>query len=106
MEALISGHHTAERESGDLTVMYNHHLGGWGWDYVLMFIGMGLFWSLLIVGIFLLVRYAGHGSAEPPNTLLQRPSAEKLLAERFARGEIDEDEYRNRLTVLRTSSSS
>jgi putative membrane protein len=28
-----------------------------------------------------------------------------MLAERFARGEIDEDEYKNRLTVLRTQSS-
>ncbi|MEV7960483.1 SHOCT domain-containing protein, partial [Streptomyces sp. NPDC088141] len=27
--------------------------------------------------------------------------AEDLLAERFARGEIDEDEYERRLTVLR-----
>lgn len=85
--------------------MYNHHLGSWGWDYALMFIGMALFWSLLIVGIFLLIRYVGHGSVEPPLRSLPRHSAEKMLAERFARGEIDEDEYRNRLTVLRTESS-
>ena len=29
--------------------------------------------------------------------------AEELLAERYARGEIDEEEYRRRLEVLRTS---
>jgi putative membrane protein len=29
-----------------------------------------------------------------------RPSAEQLLAERFARGEIDEEEYRHRRDVL------
>ena len=29
------------------------------------------------------------------------PSPEQFLAERFARGEIDEDEYNRRLTVLR-----
>ncbi|MFZ4247511.1 SHOCT domain-containing protein [Streptomyces griseoincarnatus] len=29
------------------------------------------------------------------------PAAEQVLAERFARGEIDEDEYRRRAAVLR-----
>lgn len=87
-------------------MMYNHHLGSWGWDYTLMFVGMALFWSLLIVGIFLLIRFVGHDSGEPPPRSLPRHSAEKVLAERFARGEIDEAEYRNRLTVLRAESSS
>ncbi len=31
----------------------------------------------------------------------QRPAAESVLAERYARGEIDEGEYRDRLAVLR-----
>ena len=32
------------------------------------------------------------------------PAPERLLAERFARGEIDEEEYRRRLAVLRGAS--
>ena len=31
----------------------------------------------------------------------RRPTAEDVLAERFARGEIDEQEYRSRISVLR-----
>ncbi|MBL8926549.1 MAG: SHOCT domain-containing protein [Pseudonocardia sp.] len=43
-----------------------------------------------------LLRYLGRrGSAAP------RPRAENLLAERFARGDITEQEYRDRLDVLR-----
>jgi putative membrane protein len=34
-----------------------------------------------------------------------RRSGERVLAERFARGEIDEDEYRRRLAVLRDGRS-
>ncbi|MFJ7777050.1 SHOCT domain-containing protein [Streptomyces yangpuensis] len=37
------------------------------------------------------------GPAQPPAA----PSAKQVLAERFARGEIDEEEYEQRLTVLR-----
>ncbi|MDI9914431.1 hypothetical protein [Rhodococcus sp. IEGM 1379] len=95
--------------------MYDHYSGSWGWGYVLMFVGMALFWGLLILGIFLLIRYAGHGPAESgsksfggsPSARFPPPrhSAEQLLAERFARGEIDETEYRSRLTVLRTEPS-
>ncbi len=90
--------------------------GGWGWGgWLLMSLGMVLFWGVVIAGIVLLVRYAagrsGHvpqhwtgpqhgptpgGGASPSGV---RP--EDVLAERFARGEIDEEEYRRRLAVLR-----
>jgi putative membrane protein len=35
----------------------------------------------------------------------QRPSAENTLADRYARGEIDATEYRDRLEVLKRESS-
>ncbi|MGW7547408.1 SHOCT domain-containing protein [Streptomyces sp. NPDC054770] len=65
--------------------------------------GMVLFWAALVaVGVLLfgaLSRSAGSGApATAPPT---GPTPERLLAERFARGEIDEDEYRRRLAVLR-----
>ncbi|MFC9555289.1 hypothetical protein ACFTWF_31120 [Rhodococcus sp. NPDC056960] len=77
--------------------MYDDEFGGWG--YALMLTGMALFWGLLIVGIILLIRYSHHLFPAPPTG--SPHSAEALLAERFARGEIDEQEYRSRLNILR-----
>jgi putative membrane protein len=53
-----------------------------------------LFPLLVIVAVLLLVRWRRpwHGGG---------PNGTSVLAERFARGEIDESEYRARLAVLR-----
>ena len=76
---------------------YDHDMGWWG--YAGMGIGMVLFWVLLIVGIVALVKYAtGDRRLEQPPI---EPSAEHILAARFARGEISETEYRERMAVLR-----
>ncbi|QJS13807.1 hypothetical protein HKX69_33485 [Streptomyces argyrophyllae] len=40
------------------------------------------------------------GSSDHADTRPLDPTPEQILAERFARGEIDEDEYHRRLTVL------
>jgi putative membrane protein len=40
-----------------------------------------------------------------PGRSRDRPTAEQVLAERLARGEIDEDEYRRGLETLRASGS-
>lgn len=69
-----------------------------GWGYPLGLIGMALFWVAVIIGIVALARYAGRGRYRPGDP---HQPAEHLLAERFARGEIDEDEYRRRLAALR-----
>jgi putative membrane protein len=58
---------------------------------------MLLFVVVLIVGLILLVRYlAPRGGVRSDLS-----SAERRLAERYAMGEIDEQEYRQRLQVLR-----
>ena len=58
----------------------------------------GLIW----LGVTLLKRnqMPSHtiGSGAPPAS---RPTAEEILAERLARGEIDSDDYRQRLSALR-----
>ncbi|WP_112468804.1 SHOCT domain-containing protein [Streptomyces triticisoli] len=84
--------------------------GGWGWGgWFVMAVFMVVFWALVIAGIVALVRYltgtprhqrSGSPSAtgEPGR---ESRRAEDLLAERFARGEIDDDEYKRRLTLLR-----
>lgn len=73
-------------------------IGGWG--YALMAIGMVLFWGAVITGIVLLVRSLGSNS-RPNGESLASGSAENLLAERFARGEIDESEFSSRVAILR-----
>jgi putative membrane protein len=64
--------------------------GAWAWLWPLWFI---LFWF----GIFALFRFVfwrrGHH--------WHGDSAEQVLAERYARGEISEDEFRQRRDVLR-----
>ena len=59
---------------------------------------MVLFWGLLTTGIVLLVRYL---RSDHPGQAPSASSAEQMLAERFARGEINETEYRDRLATLR-----
>ena len=73
---------------------YGDHMSGWGW--FAMSLGTVVFWGLVITAIVLLVRYRPTG---PSNQATKTP--EQMLAERFARGEIDETEYRNRLAALR-----
>ena len=80
---------------------YDHNMGWWG--YAGMGIGMVLFWALLIAGIVALVVYTSGNRSDrriPPEST-STSSPEEVLAARFARGEIDETEYRDRLAVLR-----
>jgi putative membrane protein len=86
-------------------MMYDHGMNGWGWG--LMTVAMVLFWGLLVVGVVFLVRYLGRAPHRHPDAWpsgggsVPRSSPEELLGERFARGEIDADEYRRRLDALR-----
>ena len=87
-------------------MMYWYGSGMSGWGYALMTVSMILFWGAVIYGIVALVRYVSRGgqppAAPPPSRAPASPGTpEQLLAERFARGEIDEEEYRHRLAVLR-----
>ncbi|MFJ1704945.1 SHOCT domain-containing protein [Kitasatospora sp. NPDC088346] len=86
----------------------DHDMGGWGFG--LMAIGMLLFLGLLVVLAVALGRYLGQ-TPRPrppdarPSSSPPLPSPEQLLAERFARGEIDADEYRHRLDTLRSGAT-
>lgn len=62
---------------------------------------------LLVVGVIVLVRYLSDryppGSFRAaPRVPSQQSSAMQILEERFARGEIDEDEFRSRKEALRS----
>jgi len=75
----------------------------WGWGaWLVMSVMMVVFWGLVIAGIVVLVRYlTGPRQSGGPASDSGRESAEEQLAERFARGEIDEDEYTRRRQLLR-----
>ncbi|ROQ26336.1 putative membrane protein [Streptomyces sp. PanSC19] len=77
---------------------YGDGMNGWGW--FAMSAGTVLFWGLLITGAVMFFRSLDR-AAERPRGSGTAPSAERILGERLARGEIDEEEYRRRLTVLR-----
>lgn len=62
----------------------------WGW--LVMSVTMLAFWGVIAWAVVAFFRSTGGPGPRSP---------EALLAERFARGEIDEDEYRQRLEVLR-----
>ena len=79
---------------------YGEGMGWWG--YALMTVSMLLFWGLLIVGVVALVRSLGRSSrSDGPTESPANP--EQVLAQRFARGEIDEEEYHGRLAALHGS---
>jgi putative membrane protein len=69
-----------------------------GWAMFAMTVGNLLFWGAIITAVVLIVRAFGRGGPEP--TVTARPTPQALLAERYARGEIDDDEYSRRLQVL------
>ncbi len=68
-----------------------YHMNEYGWGWGGMMLGMVLFWALVVAGIVTLVRCAiGRGSArghERGNKALD------ILKERYARGEIEREEF-------------
>lgn len=73
---------------------FDNGMHGWDawWGYPLMTVSMVVFWGLVVFGAITLARRNRSAPA--------RPDAEQVLAERFARGEIDEHEYHQRLDTL------
>ncbi|MFE6282643.1 SHOCT domain-containing protein [Streptomyces sp. NPDC057877] len=75
---------------------YAHGMNGWGWFG--MSVSMVAFWALIITALVLVFRAVNR-----PNEHTHTPAAptpQQILGARFARGEIDEEEYRRRLSAL------
>ena len=72
-------------------------MGGWG--VALMSVSTFVFLGLIIAGIVVVVRYAERGGPSGPAPV-NGPTPQQVLADRFARGEIDDDEYGRRLRIL------
>ena len=78
--------------------MYNYGYGLW-WGFPFEPLIWAAFWLLIIFLIFgRHRRWDRHQDAKKDMT------AEEVLADRFARGEIDEKEYEKRLAVLKKHS--
>ncbi|HEX5614842.1 MAG TPA: SHOCT domain-containing protein [Acidimicrobiia bacterium] len=69
---------------------------GWG-GVVLMATMMLVFWGAIAWIVVTGIRHLGSG----PRTAAHGADALRILDERFARGEIDDDEYRRRRELLR-----
>ena len=85
--------------------MYGDGWGGMGMGW------MWIVWPLVILGIVLLVVLllrgsgtGGGGSPPPPPETSGRTRAQEILDERYARGELSEEEYQERLRNLRGES--
>ena len=81
-------------------MMYWYGTGMSGWGYALMTLSMLLFWGLVIGAIVTLARYLADSGRAGRVTPIIHNGPEGILAERFARGEIDEEEYRRRMAVV------
>jgi putative membrane protein len=99
-----SASNAVQQYGGEWKMMhFGGHMSGWDWTGEM--IRMALFWGLLIVLAAAAYRaltglrgtQAGHRGTEPA------PDSREILAERLARGEIGEDEYRSRLAALESA---
>ena len=86
-------------------MMNGYAMSGWGW--LLMTLGMLGFWALGAVAVLALalLRHPGPPDQQRQPGQQPRPSAEEILAERLARGELDPEGYRQRLQTLQETTS-
>ena len=76
-----------------------------GWGRLLMTLGMLGFWALIAVLAVALLRRPGQPQRQPQPDQQPQPGVEEILAERLARGELDPDEYRQRLQTLQETTN-
>lgn len=74
-------------------------MAGGGW--VVMTVVMAAFMALVVVGVVAVVRSVRPSVSDSGTT--PQSSAQKVLDERFARGEIDAEEYHARRAVLNST---
>jgi putative membrane protein len=90
----------------EVVIVMRYTDGGVGWaGWILMVLMMLAFWGAIAWVAVTLIRHSGSRTQIPqPDAPAQRgPDSLRILEERFARGEIDEDEFRRRRDVLRDS---
>lgn len=79
--------------------MMGWYQGGFGWGgWLVMSLLMVAFWGLVVLAVLMVFRGAGGGSPEDRSAAARDPL--QTLHERYARGEIDTEEYLARRDVL------
>ncbi len=83
----------------------NQGYGMWGTGGFGMMIMMIFFWAIIIIGAILVIRYftAGHGgisAGKGGGPIANERDPLEILRERYAKGEIDSQEYEERKKVL------
>lgn len=73
--------------------MMNWSGSGAGWWFNLIF--TILFWILIILGVFAMVKWLANNQSAGGNSALE------ILKERFAKGEIDKKEYEEKIKLLK-----
>ncbi len=77
--------------------MWGHGWGGWIFGPLMMIV----FIALIVGVVVLVVRWLGGAGAGPAQGSKPKAALE-ILEERFARGEIDKDEFENRRRALQS----
>jgi len=77
-----------------ISMMYWNGMGWGGW--IVMTVTLVAFWALVAAGVLALIR-SGRSDSPPYD---RGKDARQLLDERFARGEIDEEDYNRRRELL------
>jgi putative membrane protein len=67
-------------------------MGGWGMGWIGMFMGVA-FWALIIVGGIFLIRWLIRASSSQQASPGQGDNALEILRRRYARGEINKDQF-------------
>ncbi|MGA8209397.1 MAG: SHOCT domain-containing protein [Nocardioidaceae bacterium] len=91
-----------ERRQEASTMMGWYHDGGFGaGDWIAMMAMMVVFWALVVGAGVMIFRSGrgGEGTRRGDGTASRDPM--EILDERFARGELDREEYEDRRDVLR-----
>ncbi len=79
--------------------------GGWGaGSWLGMGIGMLVFWGLVVAAVVALLRWSGQGRQQHASTgqtfSTGNANALRMLDERYARGDVTDEDYRRRRDVL------
>lgn len=91
---ILSGEVLAK--NGDFPPYWGWH-PMWGFGGIFMMILMFVFWAAVIVGVILFIRWMFTGKPIP---LDRGDAALDILKKRFARGEIDREEFEEKKKLL------
>jgi putative membrane protein len=81
-------------------MMYGSYGNGWGGSWPIMALMFLVFWGVVVSLVIYLLR-RGHVRNDANQFRPAHHDAERILTERFARGEIDEEEFTKRRAALR-----